>query len=52
MKNKEQKTLEIQPEVIFELTNNPPEDQGDPTTTLGGTTFTGIQTIFGGWRDH
>lgn len=44
-KSKTKKEL-IRPRVVFELKNSPPEgDPDDPTTTLGGTTFTGLLTM-------
>jgi hypothetical protein len=44
-KSKTKKEL-IQPRVVFELKNpRTGDDPEDPTTTLGGTTFTGLLTI-------
>lgn len=46
MKKETQKILEIRPQVTFEIHNSQPSGGAqDPTTSLGGTTFTGLLTV-------
>ena len=46
MKKVTQQIMEIRPEVVFEVHNKSGHDSdGDPTTSLGATTFTGLLTV-------
>jgi len=46
MKKERLQIMDIRPQVVFEIHNSPGDgDAGDPTTSLGATTFTGLLTV-------